>query len=268
MIRKITFKNSSISSVQIDTDAPLQIEAKDNLNVVANMTLTPKGDNLDKNLFILDGDFSNSSIDVKSSCTLQSNPSFLCATPITLDTTTSDTIVLIGDFQGSAGVKALTPATVVSGTSVQLENLNIVVEYKEPNQSNLNIVGDFTFCTTYINSPSSINLDGNIGEILVENNVLGATLNLVPGSIVDDMKVKSKILVTGDKPSIDNLLNNTTEGLDNIIVLYNTFVVDFVSGKGLIPLEITSIGDYIISCTVMDETIEHPVTASVQIQII
>lgn len=268
MIRKITFKNTNISLLQVNTDAPLQIESSGNLTKINNMIITPKGDNLDKNLIIIDGDFSSSSIDIKSSCTLQSNPTFLCTIPIKFDVNTDDTIILIGNFQNTSGVEVLAPTTIVSGTNVQLENLNLTINYTEPNERNLNIIGDFSYCTTLINSTSTISLNGKIGETIVEDNVIGASLNLVPGSIVDNMKAKSKILVTGDKPSVDNLLNNTTEGLNNIIVLYNTFVVDFLNGSGLIPLEITSTGNYRISCIVMDESTEHLLSSSISIEVI
>lgn len=268
MVRKITFKNTNISLLQVNTDAPLQIEASDNLTAINNLTLTPVGDNLDKNLFILSGNFLNSSIEINSSCTLQSNPTFLCASPISLNLNSTDTIILLGDFKGTTGMNVTTPSTIVSGTSVQLENLNLVIQYTAPSENPLNIVGDFSYCTTFINSSSSINLDGKMGEVSVEPYVSDTTLNLIPGSTVNDVKAFSKILVTGDKASVDALLNNTTEGLNNIIVLYNTFVVDFLNGVGVIPLEINSTGNYKISAIVMNETNENPLSQSVNIEIL
>lgn len=268
MIRKITFKNTNVSLLQINTDAPLQIETSDNLTFINNMILTPVGDNLDKNLFILSGNFTNSLIEINSSCTLQSNPTFLCAIPINLNLNSTDTLILLGDFKNTSGIKVITPSTIVSGTSVQLENLNLVIQYTSPSENPLNIVGDFTHCSTFINSSSSINLNGTMGELLVEPAVYDIILNLVPGSTVDDVKAFSKILVTGDRASVDALLSNTTEGLNNIIVLYNTFVVNFLNGVGVIPLEINSIGKYKISATVMDETNENPLSQSVNIEIL
>lgn len=268
MIRKIIFKNSTVPFIQIESQNPVEIVSIGNNNKIDTMSLTPIGDNMDKNLIILDGNFNNTSIDVNSSCTLQSNSTFLCNNSIIVDTNENANVIFLGNFLSAGGVKLLNPCTIVSGTAVQLENLNVIIDYKDSNINSLNIMGDFSYCKVFVANSSNINLDGIVGEIVINSNVSDVSLNLLPESTVNDMKAESKILVTGDKLSVDNLLNNTSEGLDNIIVLYNTFIIDTLNGQSIIPLVLSNTGKYRISASILEDINEVSIGVPIEIEII
>lgn len=251
MIRDVTFENSEISSVLIENSLPLHIKTTDPTTALSQISISPKGDNEDKRLIILSGDYKNSDIKIKSSCTLQGDTDFIALNPIKLISNDVSSLIIFGHFSLSPGISVESPWNIISSNRNILEGLDVAIDLSLP--GSLSFVGNFLSTNVQVKSPCDINCNGFLKFLSVDSNLPHVNIFLLPESRVDVAVINSPVYASGDPLAIYLFTTNTIVGVDKIIQNPNLYTLSLINGVSNLSFSFSEIGNYKVSTYLISE---------------
>ncbi len=251
MIRDVTFENSEISSVIIENPLPLDIKISDPTTALSQISISPKGDNEDKRLIILSGDYKNSDIKITSSCTLQGDTDFVASNPIKLISNDVSSLIIFGHFSLSSGISVESPWNIISSNRKILEGLDVAVDLPLPGA--LSFVGNFLYTNVEVKSPCDINWNGFLKFLSVDPNLSYVNIFLLPESSIDVAVINSPVYASGDSLAIYLLTINTIVGVDKIVPNPNLYTLSLTNGMSNLSFSFSDVGNYKVSTYLISE---------------
>lgn len=261
--------NSIVENLIINTDNPVRINAEDNSNGrIDNIILAPTSDTLERSTILLEGDFGDSNIIVETSLTLIAGENFRVDNPILITGKDDiDRVNFTGDFSGVPNIIITSSMNIIGQVQSPPTNLKIEVESEDPN--NILLQGNLESSFITFNTPSTVNCEGTLGNVLITDSVGTITMNLSIDSSINEVVNYATLKLEGYEASVNEVIDNTHNiGSGKTLVTALQRVIGFESGQGIATIQIPETGNYKLKIKVQEGEVNRTLNDELYLSII
>ncbi|WP_027623868.1 hypothetical protein [Clostridium lundense] len=265
--KNIILKNNfTTKKLLIKGDNPINIQViGDGVNI-DNIDVCLSGDNLQKSYVKLSGNFNNSNINLNTSCTLEADTNFKINLPIVLNTTSSDTVVLMGNFTQTNGIVLNKTSNIFASDALPPKNLILKISPID-SSSTIYLNGNFLNTTIVVDKPTNIKCNGLIGELVIQQPANNTLIQLESDTSIGKLKANSKVYLEGESSSINKTIKNA-EGISNIKIRGIYEYVKFENGLGTLKTRISNEGMYYLTGAINNGSKDILIGEKVEVKIL